>query len=85
MYQRKNKQYFDAEGRLIVKPYRIMDLCAIFDVDYKTLRSWIKAHATEIGEKVGNYYTGIQVECMLAKFGRPYREPAVLPKARKRL
>jgi len=69
---RKHKQYFDHDGRLFVKQYRIVDLCIIFDIDRKTMRSWIKAHSQEIGERVGNYYSALQVECMLTKFGRPY-------------
>jgi hypothetical protein len=81
MAQHKQKQYFDEEGRLFVQPYRIIDLCSIFGVDYKTLRSWIGPHEKEIGEKMGNYYTVIQVECMLAKFGRPHVE-APSPKKR---
>ncbi|GGA90029.1 hypothetical protein [Puia dinghuensis] len=72
MSQRKPKQYFDEGGRLIVKPYRIIDLCAIFDVSYRTMRHWIDTHSAAIGEKEGNYYTAIQVECMLETFGRPH-------------
>lgn len=72
MYQRKRKEYFDPEGRLIVKPYRTVDLCAIFDVNYKTLRGWIDRHSVAIGERAGNYYTATQVDCMLEKFGRPH-------------
>jgi len=81
MRKRKRNRYFDKEGRLIVKPYRIVDLCAIFDVSYRTLRSWIDIHVREIGERIGKYYTAIQVERMLIIFGRPcYVEPAALQK-----
>ncbi len=66
------KKYFDNSGNLIVKPYRMMDLCIIFDVHYKTLRKWIQQHQNEIGDKFGIYYSAAQVECMLGKFGRPH-------------
>ncbi|HEX9510606.1 MAG TPA: hypothetical protein VF939_08985 [Puia sp.] len=66
------KKYFDASGNLIVKPYRMMDLCIIFDVHYKTLHKWIQGYREEIGDRRGIYYNAAQVEVMLGKFGRPH-------------
>ncbi len=72
MAKRSIKKYFDVNGNLIVKPYRTMDLCIIFDVGYKTFRSWIREYRAEIGERRGIYYSTGQVEIMLGKFGRPH-------------
>ena len=66
------KKYFDISGNLIVKPYRMMDLCIIFDVSYKTLRKWIQEYREEIGIRKGIYYSTVQVGIMLGKFGRPH-------------
>ena len=66
------KKYFDGNGNLIVKPYRMMDLCIIFDVHYKTLRGWIEGHREEIGDRRGIYYNTAQVETMLRRFGKPH-------------
>ena len=72
MAKRSIKKYFDVNGNLIVKPYRTMDLCIIFDVSYKTFRSWTREYREEIGERRGIYYRTGQVETMLGKFGRPH-------------
>jgi len=77
MNKSKRRQYFDPEGRLIVRPYRTVDLCAIFEVNYRTIRGWIDAHSKEIGDKMGYYYTGVQVERMVALFGRPHYPQAI--------
>ena len=72
MAKRPIKKYFDTNGNLIVKPYRTMDLCIIFDIGYKTFRRWVKEHQEEIGIRRGIYYSIDQVEVMLGKFGRPH-------------
>jgi hypothetical protein len=72
MAKRSIKKYFDVSGNLIVKPYRTMDLCIIFDIGYKTFRSWVREHQEEIGVRKGIYYRIDQVETMLGKFGRPH-------------
>lgn len=71
MPKHQPKKYFDARGRLIVRPYRVFDLCNIYGVSTRTLQNWIKPHSEEIGERTGKYYSVLQVECMLKRFGRP--------------
>lgn len=73
------KKYFDGSGNLIIKPYRMVDLLSIFDVDYRTLRKWLEACKEEIGERQGNYYNARQVTLIVQKFGLPRiaQEPTV--------
>jgi len=35
------RNYFDEEGCLLIKPYRIKDFAEIYDVSTKTIRKWI--------------------------------------------
>jgi len=72
MAKRSIKKYFNSGGNLIIKPYRTMDLCIIFDIGYKTFRSWVREHQQEIDIRKGIYYSIDQVEIMLGKFGRPH-------------
>lgn len=67
------KQYYDTEGNLIVKPYRLKDLVAIFDVNAKTLKRWMEKYPEELGtkERNGKYYSVNQVRFMIEKFGLP--------------
>ncbi len=65
------KKYFDSNGNLIIKPYRMIDLENIFDVDARTLKKWIKEYQTDIGEKKGKYFTILQVSTIIQKIGLP--------------
>jgi len=67
------KEYYDTQGNLIVKPYRLVDLTAIFDVNVITLKKWIAQYPNELGEKSGKYYSVIQVKFMIEKFGLPQK------------
>ena len=68
-YQRK--QYFDTDGKLFVKPYRLSDLAAIFDVNRKTMRKWLDKYPDELSKREGKYFSIRQVEFCLEKFGLP--------------
>jgi hypothetical protein len=72
MSAHKHKRYFTGRGKLIVKPYRIADLCAIYGVGYRTMRRWIEAKDSEVGQKDGNYYTTAQVKCIVKLLGVPH-------------
>jgi len=65
------KQYFDEEGKLLIKPYRLKDLCAIYDMNYQTLNRWIKRHPQELSKRNGNYYSVDQVEFFIKQYGLP--------------
>lgn len=65
------KQYFDTDGKLIVKPYRLSDLATIFDVNRKTMRKWLDKYPDELGKREGKYFSVRQVQFCLEKFGLP--------------
>lgn len=67
------KQYYTAEGNLIVKPYRLSDLAAIFDVNRKTMRKWMDRYPEDLSRHEGKYFSVRQVEFCLDKFGLPGR------------
>ncbi len=52
------KQFFDGQGNLLIKPYRLKDLAAIFDINQLTLKRWMDKYPDELGEKDGKYYSG---------------------------
>lgn len=67
----EKKQYFDTDGKLIVKPYRLSDLAAIFDVNRKTMRKWLDKYPDEMSKREGKYFSIQQVNFCLEKFGLP--------------
>ena len=69
------KQYYDAAGNLIIKPYRLKDLTIIFDVNSNTFKKWLAKYESELGEKDGMYYSAKQVAIMIEKFGLPQKLP----------
>jgi hypothetical protein len=75
MSQHKTKEYFDGLGNLIIKPYRIKDLAAIFDVNQQTLKRWMSKHPRQLGNRDGRYYSVHQVNYMIEVFGLPHKIP----------
>jgi hypothetical protein len=75
MARHKTKEYFDAQGNLIIKPYRIKDLAAIFDVNQQTLKRWMSKHPRQLGKRDGRYYSVHQVNYMIEVFGLPHKIP----------
>lgn len=65
------KRYFDSSGNLLIKPYRLKDLQSIYDLDYRTFLRMIQPYQSEIGDKIGNYYTIHQVCMIIEKIGKP--------------
>ncbi|MEI9909772.1 MAG: hypothetical protein WDO71_08900 [Bacteroidota bacterium] len=51
MAKHRTKKYFDDEGNLILKPYRLKDLAMIFDINASTMKKWIDKHKEQLGEK----------------------------------
>ena len=71
MAKHEPKNYYDTKGNLIIKPYRIIDLAAIFDVNRKTMRRWMNNFPGELHKREGKYFSINQVEFMIAQFGLP--------------
>ena len=67
------KQYFDEQGNFIIKPYRLKDLAAIFDVNVQTLKRWMRKYPAELAERDGKYFTANQVKFCIEKFGLPQK------------
>lgn len=62
----------DHEKQLIeLKPHNLKELAALYGVDPRTMRTWLKPHEAAIGEKMGNYYSVLQVKTILLKLGVP--------------
>lgn len=79
MAKHQPKKYFDSVGNLIIKPYRLIDLAAIFDINYKTMKRWMEKYPNELGKKDGKYYSIEQVKFCIEKFGLPQKIAIVIP------
>jgi hypothetical protein len=55
-----------------VKPCSLEELANIYEVDWRTLKKWLKPFESEIGDKIGRYYFVRQVEIIFDKLGYPY-------------
>jgi hypothetical protein len=58
---------------ILVKPYTIKELCGLYGVTDKVLRKWLRPFKSQIGERLGWYYTVLQVETIFNYIGFPYR------------
>jgi len=65
------KQYFDWQGRLIIRPYYITDLAAIYGVNSKTVNKWISRFPKQLGKKDGHLFSIKQVTFIIKKYGMP--------------
>lgn len=65
------KQYFTEQGNLIIRPYRLTDLAAIYAVSRYTIRRWINEKAADYGTKSAKYYTVEQVKKIISVLGIP--------------
>lgn len=77
--QKTNKKLYDEQGNLIIRPYRLMDLAAIYDVSTRTMRRWIDAKAAEYGKKEKKYFTIEQVKGIITALGLPQKFSLVVP------
>jgi len=65
------KQYFNEQGNLIIRPYRLTDLAAIYAVSRYTIRRWITEKASRYGTKSKKYFTVEQVKGIVSALGIP--------------
>lgn len=54
-----------------IKPCNIKELALIYGVDRRTMSGWLKAHEAAIGEKLGRYYSVLQVKIIFQRLGIP--------------
>ncbi len=71
--QKTEKKFFDEQGNMLIRPYRLMDLAAIYDVSSKTMRRWIDAKAPEFAKKTRTYFTIDQVKGIVTILGMPQK------------
>jgi hypothetical protein len=64
----------DKKKKTILKPYCLKDLQELYGVTYATLKLWLKGFETELGERVGRYYSIKQVKMIFEKLGTPGQE-----------
>lgn len=54
-----------------LKPYSIGELASIYQVDYRTLKKWIKPFESLLGERIGRYYSVSQVRIIFHHLNIP--------------
>jgi hypothetical protein len=67
------KQYFDEQGNLIIRPYRLTDLAAIYAISRHTIRRWINEKAAAYGTKTKKYFSVEQVQGIVNALGIPQK------------
>lgn len=66
------RAFFDEEGHLLIKPYRIKDLAEIYDVSTKTVRKWV-ANKAGVEKTKSQYFTVHDVTKIVAAIGLPQK------------
>ena len=54
-----------------VVPLTNEQIAALYGVGIKTFNRWLQPFRTELGKKVGRYYTNTQVKLIIQKLGMP--------------
>jgi hypothetical protein len=65
------RAYFDQDGNLLIKPYRIRDLAAIYNICTKTMKNWIAVSCPEIKRGKSQFYSVSQVITIVNAIGLP--------------
>jgi hypothetical protein len=73
-----SKKYFDEEGQLIIRPYRLLDLAAVYQVSTRTMRRWIDAKVPGHSKKSAKYFSVDQVRAIVNALGIPHKLAAVV-------
>jgi len=66
------KEVHSMKEIIIVRPYSHKELSDLYGISRKTFRKWVSPFKREIGERMGWYYTALQVETIFMKLGLPY-------------
>lgn len=72
------RNYYDEEGNLLIKPYRLKDLAEIYGVSNKVLKKWIANEIPNAQRKDGLFYSIRDVETIINVLGLPKK--IALPK-----
>lgn len=60
------------EEYIKVRPYTLKEICSMYGMSYKTMRSLLLPIAQKIGPKSGRLFTVHQVEIIFEHIGLPY-------------
>jgi hypothetical protein len=55
----------------IMKPYTPGDLCDMYSITPKVLRTWLRPFRKQIGKRYGRIYNLRQVDVIFEKLGKP--------------
>jgi hypothetical protein len=59
------------KNEIKVKAYSLIELAALYEVDWRTLKRWLIPFKKEIGEKNGRYFQIPQVKIIFEKLSLP--------------
>lgn len=62
------------DDAVAIRPYSLTELAEIYGVSNHTMKNWVKRHENSIGERVGRFYTTLQVKTIFEKLGLPDNE-----------
>lgn len=65
------RNYYDDEGNLLIKPYRLKDLAEIYGVSNKVLKKWITNTVPDVQRKDSLFFMAGDVEKILNAIGFP--------------
>jgi hypothetical protein len=54
-----------------IRPYYPVELARMYGVSKCTMLRWLKPHQRAVGEKIGKYYTALQVRTIFHILGSP--------------
>ena len=64
----------DTNNLVAIKPYSMKELCKIYGIKTKTMQKWLKSIESELGRRIGQKYSIVQIALIFEKFGTP-RKP----------
>ena len=65
------RNYFNADGNLVIKPYQLQHLAEIYEVHPRTVRRWIDKLVPQLGKKKVKYFTIEEVILIVNAIGLP--------------
>lgn len=57
-----------------IKPYTVAEMARLYGISKLTFNKWIKPHLAAIGNRIGHYFTSLQVKIIFEKLGPPHDE-----------
>jgi len=56
---------------ILLRPYTLKELSGLYGVSKTVMRNWIFPLQTRLGERVGHYYSVLQVKLIIEHLGWP--------------